>query len=223
MTRPKLHASDSVLRGNGRTDCYSHALGGEGSRPGRVTMRRLQLLIALFAALAGGLVATAPASAYNVSAIYKACETSGKLTGHYSRAELQAALNQMPSEVAEYSSCSDLIQQALLRASRGSGSGPSAHAAGVGTGGKNGGGRGGHGGTRSGHRHGGKRGTKSKYGATAGTSTPTLPGGGLRSDPASTGSSVPTALIVVLILLALAAASGAGVAIRRRLVERHIT
>ena len=177
-------------------------------------------MIALFAALACGLIVVAPAIASDVSAIYKDCETNGKLTGHYTRAQLQAALNQMPSEVAEYSSCSDLIQQALLRASHGSGNGgPKAHAAAVGGGRGGRGGRGGHSGKGAVGKHRRAGDPKARYARTA--SAGALPGADIRPDSTGTGSSLPTPLIVVLILLALAAVGGGAVAIRRRLVARH--
>ena len=120
MTTAKLHAPDSVLPDTSSSDCYSRPLGGAGMVQRRYIMRRLKVVTALLAALilpVTGLMTAAPAMASNVSAIYKDCEANGQLTGHYSRAELQAALNDMPSEMAEYSDCQDIIQRALLSAS----------------------------------------------------------------------------------------------------------
>ncbi|HWF34278.1 MAG TPA: hypothetical protein VG295_02875 [Solirubrobacteraceae bacterium] len=195
-------------------------------------MRRLNLPIAVLAALIiplSGLVAAAPAAAYNVSTIYKDCENNGQLTGHYSRAELQAALNQLPAEVSEYSACADVIRQALVRASsHSSGHGGSSGTPGAGSGGgggRNGGGGSGHTGSGA---NAGKGGSTDKRGRSAGTGAAanaiTLAGSGIR--PGSTGSggsSLPVALIVVLVLLALTAVSGGAVAIRRRVVARHST
>src|ERR1700744_194622 len=108
-------------------------------------MRRLNPVIAILVALIASLsalLAAAPAMASSASTtIYRECESSsGQLTGHFTRAQLQAALNGLPSEVSEYSDCQDLIQQALLRVASQCGNvvGPKAHIAGA-TPGRNGG------------------------------------------------------------------------------------
>ncbi|MDQ6807418.1 MAG: hypothetical protein M3065_21255 [Actinomycetota bacterium] len=197
-------------------------------------MRRINLPIALFAALIipiGGLAAAAPAMAYNVGAVYKDCENNGQLTGHYSQAQLKAALNQLPAQVSEYSACADVIKQTLVRASSQSG-GHGANSKGPITGA--GGGRGGNGGsggsgnTATGGDHGGKGGTSPANSAGTGSNgTGAVSLGGSNVRPGSTGSgassSLPAAGIVVLILLALTAVSGGAVAIRRRVVARHST
>ncbi|MEA2198181.1 MAG: hypothetical protein QOJ25_2232 [Solirubrobacteraceae bacterium] len=231
MTTPKLHVRGSVLRLTARPDCYSHPLGGEGSRPRCFTMRRFNLFIALLSALAisaSGLIAAAPALAYNISTVYKDCESNGQLTGHYPRAELQAALNSMPSEVAEYSACSDIIRMALLRASsHGGGNDPTSKTT-LAAGGHSGGGGNGGSGTGSARVH-GKTGSSSKdprAAGTAGSNPVDLAGSSIRPGSTGTGgaaSSLPIALVVVLILLALTALSGGAVAIRRRVVARHGT
>lgn len=201
-------------------------------RPRRHTMRRLNVFIAIVAALvipAAGLIAAAPAMAYNVTAVYRDCETNGQLTGHYSRAELQAAVNSMPANMAEYSSCQAIIQHALL-----AGSGSSGHHSGTGSGAATGGGHGGGGsGTSASRASGGANGTggspsggASAYGSSGRSYPVTLGGSNIR--PGSTGSSaaarsLPAVLVVVLILLALTAASGGAVAIRRRVVTRDGT
>jgi hypothetical protein len=232
VTTPKLPAHRSVLAGTDSPDCYSQPLGGEGSRPRRYIMRRLNLPIVLFAALViqiSGLFAAAPALAYNVGAVYRDCENNGQLTGHYSRAELQAALNKLPAQVSEYSACADVIRQALVRASSHSSTHTSkGPLAGGSSGGRHGGG--GPGKTGS-SRHGGKGGTSSA--GTRGGSASTSSGGanpvsltGSDVHPGSSGggsSSLPAPLLVVLILLALTAVSGGAVAIRRRVVARGST
>jgi hypothetical protein len=196
-------------------------------------MRRLNLPIAVLAALLiplCGLLSAAPAMAYNVSAVYKDCENNGQLTGHYSAAVLQAALNQLPAQVAEYSACADVIRQALLRASSHSGGhtssskGPLAGAAGTG-GNKPGSGK------PTSRHHPGKRGATSpgKRGRSATTPSTanavTLANANIRPGSTGTGGtdSLPAPLLVVLILLALTAVSGGAVAIRRRVVARHGT
>jgi hypothetical protein len=199
-------------------------------RPRWFIMRRLNLFTALLASLAipaAGLLAAAPAMAYNISTVYKDCEANGQLTRHYPAAELKAALNAMPSEVAEYSACSGIIQQALLKESshgRGangtSGSGSGLTGAGSGNGG-------GPGGTGYGGGSSGTTGGSSGAGS-AGAGGPGVRLAGTDIRPGSTGtsgagSSLPVALIIVLILLALTALSGGAVAIRRRVVARHGT
>jgi hypothetical protein len=198
-------------------------------RPRRNTMRRLNVFIVLVTALVvpvAGLATAAPAMAYNVSAVYKDCEANGQLTGHYSRAELQAAISGMPSNMAEYSDCQSVIQQALVSAS-----GPSvrhntmSHTAA--SGGRGGGGTGtssaGGTGKTSGSAGGG---SSPPTGTAAKANSVSLGGSDVR--PGSTGSSaaarsLPAVLLVVLILLALTAVSGGAVAIRRRVVARHGT
>jgi hypothetical protein len=206
-------------------------------------MRRHHVFIALLASVIipiTGLMAAAPAIAYNVGAVYKDCETNGHLTGHYSSGELQAALNGMPSVMAEYSDCQDVIQRALLAASTptgrrtgstttggGGGGGGSGSGSGSGKtpGGKPGGKTGGHG-KRGSTRTGVNSAPKAAAAGKGRASGITLAGANIR--PGSTGTSVsarslPAALLVVLILLALAAVSGGAVAIRRRVVARHGT
>lgn len=224
MRTPKLPVSGFVLGRDNQLDCYSHPLGGEELRPRRIRMRRLQLFTALFVALASGLALTTSAMAYDIGAVYRDCNAHGKLTGHYSRGELQAALNQMPSEVAEYSACANIIQHALLDAS----SRPSAARAtgphGTTSGGKGGGPGSGPGGKGPTSGASGKAGGPSATNGGGSGGTGGLGGiGGIRAASAGTGGSLPAPLIVVLILLALTALSGAGVAIRRRVVARHGT
>jgi hypothetical protein len=197
-------------------------------------MRRLNLPIAVLIALTiplGGLVAAAPAvAAYNISAVYKDCENNGQLTGHYSRAQLQAALSQLPTQVAEYSACADVIRQAIIRASSHggghSGNGGTTAAGGGGGGGSNGRGGSGHAGSGA---NAAKDGTSSlKHGGAAGTggsaNAITLSGSNVRPGGTGSGSSsLPVALIIVLVLLALTAVSGGALAIRRRVFARHST
>jgi cobalamin biosynthesis Mg chelatase CobN len=208
-------------------DCYSPPLGG-GKRPRRKIMRRLNPLIAILVALIvplSGLIAAAPAMASAAGTIYKECEQNGQITGHFTRAQLKAALNGLPSEVSEYSDCQDLINQALVRASSTGGGNPTGSNKGHIAGAK--GGRGG--GPGKGSAGGGKTGSSStngRGGRSGSGSAVTLAGSDIR--PGSTGtsgssSSLPVALIVVLILLALTAVSGGVVALRRRVDARHST
>jgi cobalamin biosynthesis Mg chelatase CobN len=194
-------------------------------------MRRLNPLIALLAALIvplGCLMAATPAMASDASAIYKECEQNGQITGNFTRAELKAALNGLPSEVSEYSDCQDLIQQALVRTSTPSGpnsnSSTKSHlAGGAGSRGGGNGGKGSSGGTAG--TTGSSRTKNGKPAVPGSDKAVTLAGSDIR--PGSTGtsasSSLPVALIVVLILLALTAVSGGAVALRRRVDAGHST
>jgi hypothetical protein len=192
-------------------------------------MRRLNLSIAIVLALippAVGLLAAAPAMAYNVSAVYRDCETNGQLTAHYSSAELQAALNSIPSQLAEYSDCQAIIQHALLAASTPAGAhhNGSRSGGGAGSGGKNGGGSGPTGGgNKSSHGHGASTSTAAFASGSADKAATSFGGSSIHPVSAGSARSLPAVLVVVLILLALTALSGGAVAIRRRLVARHGT
>jgi hypothetical protein len=192
-------------------------------------MRRLNLFIALVVTLiapAAGLLTAAPAVAYDVSTVYRDCETNGQLTGHYSRAELQSALSNIPSQMAEYSDCQAIIQRALLSASTPSGG----HHGGSSTivpasRGRGGGGSGKGSSGRARRSHSKLRGSK-KASSRSGAEKPlTVGGSNIRPTAAATSSarSLPAALLVVLILLGLTAVTGGALAIRRRVLTRHGT
>jgi hypothetical protein len=79
-------------------------------------MRRVLTLAAVTSILAtAGILAGAPAAAAaGVSAPQADCSKNGKLTRHYSTAELQQAQNTMPSDTQEYTDCAQVIQDQLL-------------------------------------------------------------------------------------------------------------
>jgi hypothetical protein len=191
-------------------------------------MRRLNLFIALLALAlpVSGLMLAAPAMAYNISTVYKDCEANGQLTRHYPQAELKAALNAMPSEVAEYSACADIIRQALIGASS-HGGGHNGTSGSTLAGGGHGSGGGPGGGSASGYGSTGGSSTNDGRSAGGGNGNAVrLAGTDIRPGSTGTGaaaSSLPTALVIVLILLALTALSGGAVAIRRRVIARHGT
>ena len=91
-------------------------------------MRRLILQTALVLVGVSALIAPEAALAGPTGD----CNQNGRLTGHYSRAELQAALSSMPVTIKEYTNCYDVISRALAAAAAsgggntGSGSGASA-------------------------------------------------------------------------------------------------
>ena len=79
-------------------------------------MRKLTVRIALLGALAGSALAlpfAGPALA-SASRVISDCNSNGRLIGHYSRADLQSALNGMSADIKEYTNCYDVIRSALL-------------------------------------------------------------------------------------------------------------
>jgi hypothetical protein len=81
----------------------------------RLNTRRY-LLIGLLIAAATSAAATAPASASIGSRVIADCNKHLKLTANYTIPELNNALQTLPADIAEYSDCKDVIQQALDRA-----------------------------------------------------------------------------------------------------------
>ena len=71
-------------------------------------------LSALLALLALGAVAAAPASAAGRDAIIKDCSDDGRLSGKYSASELRDARKNLPSDIAEYTDCADVLRRAEL-------------------------------------------------------------------------------------------------------------
>jgi hypothetical protein len=197
----------------------------------RITMRRLNVLIALFAAVTVAGSMSGSAAFASSSQVISDCNSNGHLTGSYSRSDLQGALNGMGADVKEYTNCSDVIRRALVSSAAGGG-GHSGGSSSSGGGGATGG-QGSSGGTSG---SGGKAGvsTRGVYstapnaGPAGGGSGAGVKLGGSSISPGSTGinassgsRSLPAALIAVLAVLGLAALSGGGIALRRRVVARH--
>jgi hypothetical protein len=215
-------------------------------------MRKPNLLTALLvtvAVSATGLFVAASAVASS-SQVIADCNANGYLTGHYSRADLQSALNGMGADVKEYTNCYDVIRRAVLASAVAGGNGgsggsaggshtggsgssgqPTAHSAGHRSATGNAGQR--H--SASGH-HASAVSTRGVYSTLAGSGATsagsprsvTLSGGTVRPgsagvDAGSSLRSLPLPLVVVLVLLGLAALSGGGVAIRRRVIARDAT
>jgi hypothetical protein len=200
----------------------------------RITMRRLSVLIAVFAATAVAGLMSVSAALASSSQVISDCNSNGHLTSSYSRSDLQGALNGMGADTKEYTNCSDVIRRALLTsaASGGGHSGGGSPSSGGGGGGTTGG-QGSTGGTSgSGVKAGvSKRGVASaarNAGPAGGGSGAGVKLGGSSISPGSTGinassgsRSLPAPLIAVLAVLGLAALSGGGIALRRRVVTRH--
>jgi len=207
-----------------RSNAASSIAGGEpaprdgASRPSVISK---QALIACLLLLA--LPAAAHANGADDRIIHD-CQNSptGALTGSYTKAQLNHALNNLPGDVQEYTGCYDAIKQAVL--------------AGDGRSGPNG--RTGAGGSGTGRLGGGAGGTNGGgFGNGAGTGSGPVPDNPPPPDAAKpvqvAGATVapgalpqigkdahrlPTALIVPLALLALAALAAAATTIGRRVV-----
>ncbi len=75
-------------------------------------MRRLFLVLGV---LTAALCAAAPAGAASTSTqIYRDCEDDGRLQGSYSPADIREARRDMPSDLAEYTDCPDVLRRAEL-------------------------------------------------------------------------------------------------------------
>jgi hypothetical protein len=192
----------------------------------RTTAIRTAILVLL---LACALPAAALASATS-DRIYRDCEhsASGSLTGTYTKAQLRAALQNMPGDVAEYSGCSDAINQALLAGGHrgsGSGGGNGSGNAGDGTagGGFSAGGSGAGAATPAG---GGSAGANGPVAHASGSKAPvTLAGSpvqpGIVPSIGKDSSALPAPLIVLLVLLGAGALALGTTTLGRRVIARR--
>jgi hypothetical protein len=92
----------------------------------------LKIACVLTAALCA--LSAAPAMGASRDKIIQDCADDGRLQGKYTKSELRDARQNMPSDVAEYTDCADVLRRAELP-DRGSGGGGGAGATGGGTGG----------------------------------------------------------------------------------------
>jgi hypothetical protein len=77
----------------------------------RLMRRRLPIVCCTFALL---LAVTAPALASTRTEIYRDCQDDSHLQGSYTSEEIREARQNMPSDIAEYSDCSDVLRRAEL-------------------------------------------------------------------------------------------------------------
>jgi hypothetical protein len=166
--------------------------------------------------------------------IYSDCENSptGNLTGSYGKGQLQSALDNLPSDISEYSGCYDAIRNALLSsgAHHGSGNGKSG---GGSTGGGTSGGSASAGGTGS---SGSSAQSRTAAGAPTATTAVAAPHVGTKAPVQLAGASVnpgeipalgagghtlPTSLVVFLALLGGGMLVGAATIIGRRVLARR--
>jgi hypothetical protein len=85
--------------------------------------RRLLALIFTAAALGATAFATPPALAAG-NAIINDCQSNGQLTHPYTVSQLRHALSVMPASVKQYTSCFDVVQNALVSARKNHGTTP---------------------------------------------------------------------------------------------------
>jgi hypothetical protein len=85
--------------------------------------RRLRALICTAAALGATALVTPPALAAG-NAIINDCQSNGQLTHPYTVAQLRHALSVMPASVKQYTSCFDVVQNALVSAHKNHGTTP---------------------------------------------------------------------------------------------------
>src|SRR5436853_4369436 len=70
----------------------------------------LAVLVAAFAALS----VAAPRAQASAAAVIRDCSEDGTLDGKYSQSDIQKALQQLPSDLDEYTDCRSVIRGALL-------------------------------------------------------------------------------------------------------------
>ena len=181
-------------------------------------LRKLLLPVALLLALAAF---PASASADQGAAVIRDCLNHGHITGHYSQKAYSQALAELPSDVAEYSDCPNLIRQARLNAASGGGG----HSGSGGVGGPGGGGSGPGGGPAPSSFTPSERaalaGALRDGGAAVNLAGQTVRPGVLHSGLGAAFDSLPGPLVALLIALAAAAVAASGVTATRRVRARR--
>jgi hypothetical protein len=162
-----------------------------------------------------------PASAWaSGDAVIKDCTDDGVIQGHYSQKDYSDALNNLPTDVDEYTDCRDVIKRAQVGGTGGSG----------GSGGTGGAGGAAGGGPAGGDPLSGATAAERKAvdDARAGGASKPISIGGQLVQPGKLGfgglgspTTLPASLIAVLVALALAAAAAAGTYVRNRVVARR--
>lgn len=111
-----------------------------------MTRPMTRILTALLALLALGAATPAPSAAASRDDVIADCADDGRLSGKYSQSELRDARKNLPSDIAEYTDCADVLRRAEL-GDGGSSSGGAGGAGGSVGGGASTGGNGGGSGT----------------------------------------------------------------------------
>ena len=178
----------------------------------------------IVAGLLLALVLATPAQAASRGQIIRDCADDGQLQGSYTQSELRDARQNLPSDVAEYTDCADVLRRAELPDRRRSASGGGESGGGADGGATGGTGAGGSGGgpltptTDADRQELAKAATSGGAGVEIGGQSIVPGAAGLGGDAVRNG--VPAALVVVLVLLALGAAALAVPAVRRTLPLR---
>jgi hypothetical protein len=154
-------------------------------------------------------------------AVIKDCTDDGVIQRHYSQKDYSDALNNLPTDVDEYTDCRDVIKRAQVGGTGGSG-GPGS----PGGGGGAGGGGGPAGGDPLATATAAERAAVAA--ASAAGATKPISIGGKLVQPGKLGlgglgspTTLPGSLIAVLVALALAAAAAAGTYVRNRVIARR--
>lgn len=183
-------------------------------------------LLAVLSALAALSLAAVPATSAASEQIVKECLNNGYVDpDKHSREELQSSLDGLPSDIAEYTDCYDVIADALAskRQRRRSGGGQSdaRAAAGVAGGAGGGGDAGADGNPPTVEEHGGAR---NEIESTLQRSAPKVAVGGEGGapkldglEPAAASNELPLPILLALIAIALMLATGAALTVRSKL------
>jgi hypothetical protein len=164
-----------------------------------------------------------PAAAWaSGDAVIKDCTDDGAIQGHYSQKDYRDALNNLPTDVDEYTDCRDVINRAQVGGTGGTG--------GSGGSGGTGGAAGGTTAPANGDPLSGATSAERKAvgDAGAGGASKPISIGGQMVQPGKLGfgglgspTTLPASLIAVLVALALAAGAAAGTYVRNRVVARR--
>ena len=193
-----------------------------------VTLRRIStILLALCACL------VAPAAAFaDGDAVLRDCNDNGKLDKKYKQSEYRDAIENIPTDLDEYTDCRDVIRRAQLGlGGSGGGSNPGSGSGTDGTGaGSTGAGTGGSGGSSANATEALQNATPQERAAleakaAAGNTAIRVGGellepGKLQFSGVSSSTSLPTPLIIMLALLAAAALATGGFVVRNRVHRR---
>jgi hypothetical protein len=185
---------------------------------------RLPRHLLVVAALALGLVAFPGDAFASPLQVIKDCNQDGQLNRKYSNSELRKALDNLPSDIDEYSDCRDVISAAIT------GGSDKGNRGGAGGGGNGGGGGAGGGAVpvtpeEQAARNQDQADLQSLGSPESRENAPPIDVGGEQVKPGSNGlfdvasatNSLPTPLLVAMIALALLAIAGGVVALRGRL------
>jgi hypothetical protein len=89
-----------------------------------MTLSRRLLAVICAAAAVGAIALPAPSALAAGNAIINDCQSNGRLTHPYTVRQLRHALSVMPASVKQYTSCFDVVQNALVSARKHNGTVP---------------------------------------------------------------------------------------------------